>query len=149
MTQIDDRPQIVITAIDSGPRDLAAQLPVHAQLIRIIPGPDRPDYSLAIVDEPITFRTTVAELHAAGTNADAAQMITINPDGTAEVTVFGLVLASRIAGSSIHLSMEDFPVMIAYIVDNTQMEDAIVDFSKCFYAAIGLVRMDGTTPPTA
>lgn len=147
---MDDRQKIVITTIDSGPDDLTRQLPIHARLVRILPGADRPDYSLAIVDEPITFRTTVTALQAAGTNVDAAdpQMITIHSDGTAEVTVFGLVLASRIEGSTIHLSMKDFPVMIAYIIDNTQMQDPAVDFAKCFYAAIGFVSMDDAASAT-
>jgi hypothetical protein len=143
MTESAAHPKIILTGIDSGPADLVAQLPIRAELIRILPGPDRPDYSLAVVSEPITFRTTVATLRERDIHLDAAgTQMTVRQDDTVDVTVFALVLAGRFAGSTIHLSMKDFPVMIAYVIDNTLLEDVAVDFSKCFYAAIGFVSMD-------
>jgi len=143
-----ERPQIVITGVDSAPPDLAAQLPLHAELIRILPGSDRPDYSLAVLKEPIEFRTTVAHLEQSGVDVQAADnpMIAVNEDGSADVTVFGLVLCARIAGETIHLSMENLPVNIAYIIDNSQMADAAVVFSKSYFAAVGFISMDTPVP---
>jgi len=143
MSQPNERPQIVITGIDSGPEDLAAQLPRAAELIRILPGSDRPDYSLAVVKEPITFHTTVEQLERGGIDVGAAdpQMIRHNPDGTVDLIVFGLVFCARIKGDTIHLSMKEMPVNIAYIIDNTQMADPEVVFSKSYFAAVGFLSM--------
>ncbi|MFC9561361.1 hypothetical protein [Agromyces sp. NPDC056965] len=151
MTQPNVRPKIVITSVDSAPADLAAQLPVHAELVRILPGPDRPDYSLAIAKKPIHFRTTVAALRQAGVDPSAAdpQMIRVHDDGTADLVVFGLVMCARLAGETIHLAMKDFPVSIAYIIDNTQLGDPEVDFSKSYFAAVGFVSMDDADGPAA
>jgi hypothetical protein len=149
VTSPNERPKIVITSVDSAPADLDAQLPVHAELVRILPGADRPDYSLAIVKKPIHFRTTVAALEQAGVDPGSAdpQMIRVHDDGSADLLVFGLVLCARVAGETIHLAMKDFPVNIAYIVDNTQLRDASVDFSKSYFAAIGFVSIEASDSP--
>ncbi|MFB6611164.1 hypothetical protein ACFCVO_12630 [Agromyces sp. NPDC056379] len=149
MTQPNVRPKIVITGVDSAPADLAAQLPVYAELVRILPGSDRPDYSLAIAKKPIHFHTTVAALHQAGVDPSAAdpQMIRVHDDGSADLVVFGLVLCARVAGETIHLAMQDFPINIAYVIDNTQLGDAEVDFSKSYFAAVGFVSMDASDTP--
>ncbi|MGW9630540.1 hypothetical protein ACWGST_07525 [Agromyces sp. NPDC055520] len=151
MTQSNARPKIVITSVESAPADLAEQLPVHAELVRILPGPDRPDYSLAIAKKPIHFRTTVAALEHAGVDPTTAdpQMIRVHDDGTADLVVFGLVLCARVAGETIHLAMKDFPVNIAYVIDNTQLSDASVDFSKSYFAAIGSVSMEASDSPVS
>jgi hypothetical protein len=148
VTPPNGRPRIVITGVDSAPADLAAQLPVHAELVRILPGPDRPDYSLAITKKPIHFRTTVATLEQAGIDVSAAdpQMIRVHDDGSADLLVFGLVLCARVAGETIHLAMSDFPVNIAYVIDNTQLGDPEVVFSKSIFAAVAFVSMDEPGP---
>lgn len=151
MTQPNVRPKIVITDIDTAPDDLVAQLPVHAELVRILPGSDRPDYTLAVAKKPIHFRITLAALEQAGVDPTAAdpQMIRVHDDGTADLVIFGLVLCARVAGETIHLAMKDFPVNIAYIIDNTQLRDASVDFSKSYFAAIGFVSMDASDSLTS
>ncbi|KRC61512.1 hypothetical protein ASE14_11695 [Agromyces sp. Root81] len=151
MTPPNERPKIVITSVDSAPADLVAQLPVHAELVRILPGSDRPDYSLAVAKKPIHFRTTVVALEQAGVDPSSAdpQMIRVHEDGSVDLLVFGLVLCARIAGETIHLGMQDFPVNIAYIIDNTQLGDAAVDFSKSYFAAIGLISMDASDSPVS
>ncbi|SIO01603.1 hypothetical protein [Agromyces cerinus] len=151
MTPPNERPKIVITRVDTAPDDLAAQLPVHAELVRILPGSDRPDYALAIAKKPIHFRTTLTALEQAGVDPSAAdpQMIRVHDDGTADLVVFGLVLCARVAGETIHLAMEDFPVNIAYIIDNTQLGDASVDFAKSYFAAIGFVSMEASGSPVS
>ena len=46
--------RVAIDNID-GPREFAAKTPVVAQLLRQIPGPDRPDYWVAALDRPFTI----------------------------------------------------------------------------------------------
>ena len=148
MAQANERPQIVITAVDTAPPDLAAQLPLRAELVRILPGSDRPDYSLAVAKEPIRFHTTVAHLEQSGVDLSTAdpQMIRVNDDGSVDLIVFGLVLCARAAGETIHLSMKDLPVNIAYVIDNTQMADAEVIFAKNYFAAVGFISMAEDEP---
>ncbi|MBN7793282.1 hypothetical protein LC082_01660 [Microbacterium esteraromaticum] len=55
-----------ITGIDTGPADLPAQLPAEARLLRQAPGPDRPDYFFAVLDEAIAYRTTLTALKELG-----------------------------------------------------------------------------------
>lgn len=137
------RPQITIDGIDLGPDDLAAQLPRRAELYRPIPGPDRPDYALAVVrDSPLTFDTTLTALRAGGVDPARADpdLIRYAADGEhVRLFVYGLVLAPRIVGDSIHLSMRGMPVALAYVVDNTVMRDERLDLAKCYYAAVAFV----------
>ncbi|MGL3149488.1 hypothetical protein ACSS7Z_03935 [Microbacterium sp. A82] len=130
-----------IESIDIGPEDLAAQLPAEARLLRQASGPDRTDYFFAVLDEALTYRTSLTALGEAGVNPDAAdpQLITIHEDGTVDLRVFGIVFAARLAGAHPHAGMKDFPVMLAYVVDNTAMRDEVVDFSKLIYAAVAFI----------
>jgi hypothetical protein len=72
----EPRLEIAIHRIDSGPPDLTEQLPIHARLLRILPGTDRPDDSLAVAHQPIRFRSTTADLTRQGidlTKTDATR----------------------------------------------------------------------------
>lgn len=142
------RPLITIDGIDLGPDDLAAQLPRRAELLRPIPGPDRPDYALAVMQEtPLTFDTTLTELRAAGVDPATADpdLIRYADDGEhVRLFVYGIVLAPRIVGDRIHLSMRGMPVGLAYVIDNTAMRDETLDLAKCFYAAVAFVS---SVPP--
>ncbi|MGP6170891.1 hypothetical protein ACTU6U_01240 [Microbacterium sp. A196] len=130
-----------VTGIDTGPDDLSEQLPAEARLLRQIPGPDRPDYFFAVLDEAIRYRTSLTALRELGVNPDAAdpQLIRIHEDGTVDLLVFGIVIAARIAGSHPHAGMKDFPVMLAYVVDNTALRDEVLDFTKIVYSAVGFI----------
>jgi len=137
------RPQITIDGIDLGPDDLAGQLPRRAELLRPIPGPDRPDYALAVLkDAPLSFDTTLTALRAGGVDPATADpdLIRFAPDGEhVRLFVYGLVLAPRMVGDRIHLSMRRMPVGLAYVVDNTLMRDEALDLAKCYYAAVAFV----------
>lgn len=130
-----------IDRIDVGPADLAPQLPAQARLLRQAPGPDRPDYFFAVLDEAITYRTTLTALTESGVDPDAAdpQLIRIDDDGTVDLRIFGIVFAARIAGESPHAGMKEFPVTLAYVIDNTAMRDEVIDFSKLIYAAVAFI----------
>lgn len=134
-------PHIEITSFDVGPDDLAAQLPVTAQLLRMLPGPDRPDYALAVARTPLTFATTVDALASQGVPVDGIdpRWVQVRADGSVRATVFGLVLAPRTVGAALHPTMVDLPVALALVIDPTQMSAPAVDFSKCSYVAVALV----------
>lgn len=137
-----------IDGIDMGPDDLRPQLPAEARLLRQIPGPDRPDYFFAVLDEALTYRTTLADLRERGVDPDAAdpRLIRIHDDGTVDLRVFGICFAARIAGESPHVGMKDFPVMLAYVIDNTALQDETLELSKVLYAAVASISdIDGET----
>ena len=83
-----------ITGADYAPEDLHDQTPLRARLIRQIPGTDRPDYWLAELDRPVTWRR------------------------------------DRVPGSGVR-------ARIAYVTDQTVLEDDALDSGKCRYVAIG------------
>lgn len=138
-----------IESIDIGPGDLPPQLPAEARLLRQIPGPDRPDYFFAVLDEAIAYRTTLAAMQELGVDPDAAdpQLIRINDDGTVDLRVFGISFAARNVGEAPHVGMKDFPVSLAYVVDNTALRDETLDFSKLIHAAVAFISdIDDETP---
>lgn len=105
-----------ITAVDSAPDDLPAQIPFEAELLREIPGPDRPDYWLARLAEPIEWAI----------------------DGR-RLRISHLVFAARLSGSRIEAGIRRLPVGIAYVTDPSLLDDDALDFDKCQYVAIGSV----------
>lgn len=130
-----------IDGIDVGPDDLPAQLPREGALLRQVPGPDRPDYFLGVLDAPLTYRTTLDALRENGVDPASAdpRLIRIEDDGTVELGVFGVCFAARIVGQAPHAGMRDFPVMLAYVVDNSVMRDETIDFSKLVYSAVAFL----------
>lgn len=112
--------QLVITGVDYAPEELEGQVPFQVELIRELPGPDRPDYWLGEVATPLRW------VH----------------DGT-ERQVTHLVLAARYEGARIEPGVSDLVVGIAFVTDPSQLDDAELDFGKCVYVAIGISRDDG------
>lgn len=51
--------------------------------------------------------------------------------------ILGLVLCARLVGQTINLSMHELPVNVAYVIDDSQLGDLTVVFTKCSFAAIG------------
>ncbi|WP_368497704.1 hypothetical protein [Herbiconiux sp. A18JL235] len=131
-------PVFSIDRMGVGPADLPAQLPARARLLRVVAGPDRPDYCLAVVEEPLRHRTSLEQLRAAGVDPAAAdpQMIQVNDDGSVDLLVFGLVLAARLQGEQLHAGMRDLAVGLAYVVDNTLLSDDTLDLGKALYVAV-------------
>jgi hypothetical protein len=106
--------------------ELRAQLPRTARIARRIPGPDRDDYFSAIFSLPIKYHPaqqfdwarTQPEFIAAD---DAGQFLWIG----------AIIIASLQKGTRLHAQMKNFPVYVAYIVDNTVGLDDRLDFAKC------------------
>jgi hypothetical protein len=106
--------RIKIRTVDHAPDELYEQTPFEAVLIRELPGPDRPDYWLAALPKPLRWLR-----------------------GGVETTVTHVVLAARWQGTQIGKGMWSLPVKIIYVVDDSTLDDAILDYGKCEYVAIG------------
>lgn len=103
------RIKLRLIACDYAPKDLAGQLPVSCQLIRTIPGNDRPDYCLAKCDRPLKY---------------------------GEATVHYLVLAPRFVGAKIEPGIGSVVINVAYVTDESITGDSTLNFNKCIYVAI-------------
>ncbi len=142
-------PLFRIDRVDSGPQQLIDAVPCRIRMLRVLPGPDRPDYCLGVLDVPVTHHTTLALLTEAGVDVRTAdpQMSRVLDDGTVWLQVFGVVLCARLAGQQVRPGMADLSVNVAYVVDNSLLQDDRLDFRKVLFAAIASVSEEAE--PTA
>jgi hypothetical protein len=112
--------QLTITSVDYAPGDLYDQVPIVVDLIHEIPGDDRPDYWVGSVQTPIRW---LVDNH--------------------DREVSHLVLAARWQGTAIAAGVENLPVGIAYVTDQSLLNDTRLDLSKCAYVAIGIATETG------
>ncbi len=103
-----------ITGADYASEHPHDQTPLRARLIRQIPGTDRADYWLAELDRPVTWR-----------------------QGDSERRITHLVVGARLEGTAISEDMAGLLIGIAYVTDQSVLEDEALDFGKCRYVAIG------------
>jgi hypothetical protein len=109
--------RIRMTSVDSAPEDLYAQVPFKAKLLRKVAGPDRPDYWLAELEQPLSW---------------------VDTGSTRKVT--HIVVASRYEGQSITESFTRLVVGLAYVTDTSVLDDTNLSFAKCRYVAIGEIE---------
>lgn len=128
-------PQVSITRFDTAPRELEWQLPLDGELYRLIPGPDRPDYSLLVLERPLHFYP------APGFDIGRVESEQRVEDrkGRPMVRVHALLVCARFVGQQLQPGMHDLAVNIAYVIDNSLARDAVVDFSKIEVAATGFI----------
>ena len=107
--------QLTITAVDHAPADLAEQVPLTIELLREIPGTDRPDYWIGALRTPIRWRGN-----------DGDRLIT------------HVVVVARWQDTRIAPGIRDLPVGLAYVTDPSLLTDPKLDMSKCAYVAIGI-----------
>ena len=105
-----------VTSVD-GAEDFDGVLPLKGKILRQLPGPDRPDYFLAALDVPFTWKKE-------------------------KKIISHIVIGARWVGGVLSATMSHTPVNIAYVIDASVLTDAKLDFQKCYYAAIGVA--DGT-----
>ena len=106
---------IRVTEVDSAPEDLYVQVPFEIELLRQISGPDRPDYWLGKLTSPLKWVT----------------------DGNSNL-VTHVVVAARWVGGQLQAGMQHTPLNIAYVIDQSVLQDSHLDFAKCAYVAIGV-----------
>lgn len=139
-------PLVAITSFDEAPIELTWQTPMNGELYRLMPGPDRPDYSVMVLERPIHFYPS--ERFDVGRVPAPRQV----PDrkGRPMVRVDALVVCARFVGQQLHAGMRDLAVNIAYVIDDSLLGDPSLDLAKIEYAAIGFLtegRLDPAVPP--
>lgn len=94
---------------DYAPEDMETQLPITCALVRMIPGSDRTDYWLAKCEKSVIYENE---------------------------NVNYLIIASRFVGEKIEKGMGCIVVGVAYVIDETLVQDTELNFDKCRYVAI-------------
>ena len=127
------RPLVTVTSLDGVPDEIDAQAPLDGELVRVIPGPDRPDYCLVILDRPLRFHP--------GTDLDLervlAEQLTTEADGRPLLWVRTVVVVARFAGERITPGVRDLTVDLALVVDDTTLRDDVLDFAKVLPIGVG------------
>ncbi|GGM93276.1 hypothetical protein GCM10009721_19070 [Terrabacter tumescens] len=134
-------PLVCVTHFDTAAPELEWQLPLNGELYRLIPGSDRPDYSLLVLDRPLHFYP--GEGFDLG-RVEADQQVQ-DRKGRTMVRVHALLLCARFVGQQLHPGMTDLAVNLAYVIDNSLARDAEVDFGKIEFAGIGFLS-EGHAP---
>ena len=111
-----------IRSLDHEPDDLTAQLPLRGRLLRRIAGPPRrPEYWLAELDAPVTWRQDEVTR-----------------------TIRHLILTGRWQGGSIGPGAK-LPVNIWYVLDDAVLRADSFDESHATFAAIGMAKVSRTS----
>ena len=134
-------PQVSITRFDTAPAELEWQLPLNGELYRLIPGSDRPDYSLLVLDRPLHFYPK----KDFDLSRVEPEMQVQDRKGRPMVRVHAMLLCARFVGQQLHPGMVDLAVNLAYVIDNSLARDAEVDFGKIEFAAVGFLS-EGHAP---
>lgn len=114
--------KLTITSVDYAPEELHGQVPIELELVKIMPGPDRPDYWLGKTEIPIRWLDNNIEKH-----------------------ISHVIVSARWAGTQIDSNFKNLPIGIAYVTDVSLLEDEKVNFNKIKYIAIGMSSVgDGT-----
>ena len=121
--------RLSILSVDYAPEELHEQTPFSIKLLRQVPGPDRPDYWLGELEQPLKW---------------------LYDNHFQEIT--HVVVAARWVGTQIEPHASNLPIGLAYVLDRSQLDAASLDFAKCKYVAIGLAtEVEGggkPEPPT-
>jgi hypothetical protein len=134
-------PLVSVTRFDTAPAELEWQLPLNGELYRLMPGSDRPDYSLLVLDRPLHFYPK----KDFDVSRVEPEMRVEDRKGRPMVRVHAMLLCARFVGQQLHPGMVDLAVNLAYVIDNSLARDAQVDFAKIEFAAVGFLT-EGHTP---
>ena len=133
----DDPPRIVIDQFDNEAAELAGRVPLIGYLMRVMPGSDRSDYCLVVLEDPIPFLPpenfdwSITQPEFRANRADGVPFLWVN----------ALVICSRIVGEQIAPTMRNLNINVAYVVDNTLGRDASIDFAKLHFADIANLNL--------
>ncbi len=114
--------------------DAQSQLPVDASPRLTLPGPDRPDYVLCVLEQPIRYRIG-ADFDLSRTQPEFRRT---DPHG-AFLLIHAVVVCALFRGEQLHAGMRSLPVRVAYVIDNTVGSDTQLDFGKCDYIGQGFL----------
>ncbi|WP_374970331.1 hypothetical protein [Terrabacter sp. BE26] len=128
-------PLVSVSRFDVAPPELEWQLPLNGELYRLMPGSDRPDYSLFVLERPLHFYPPEGFDLA---RVEPGRLVQ-DRKGRTMVRVHAMLLCARFVGQQLHPGMKDLAVNLAYVVDNSLARDAEVDFGKIHFAAIGFL----------
>lgn len=109
--------ELTVTSVDYAPAELDEQVPFKIKLLRLLPGPDRPDYWLGEMIKPLSW---IRDNH--------------------RIEVDYVIVCARWQGTEIAPLVQNLPIGIAYVTDLAQVAESSVDFGKCEYVAIGLAH---------
>lgn len=117
--------RLLVGSVDYAPEELHAQTPITVDLLRKIPGPDRPDYWLGKCERPVRWI-----------------------DENVERTITHVVVAARWVGTAIEPRVENLPIGIAYVTNEAQLDAPTFDFQNARYVAIGTANeVEGGNKP--
>lgn len=106
--------QIRISQLREGPEELFDQLPIVGTMLRLVQGPDRPDYWLVQLVRPLFWF-----------------------DRGVERAIPHLLLASRFTGVPLTPGVSGVTAGISLVTDAPSAEPAGVDFDRCVHVGIG------------
>lgn len=101
--------KVKLLSCDYAPADMPEQLPISCEVIRKIHGEDRPDYYLARCEKDIRYN---------------------------RYTIRYLVIAPRFFGQELKDNLDEIALGVAYVGDESLLEDSELDFRKCTYVAV-------------
>jgi len=134
-------PLVCITRFDTAAPELEWQLPLNGELYRLMPGSDRPDYSLLVLERPLHFYPADGFDLRRLENEQQVQ----DRKGRTMARVHALLLCARFVGEQLHPGMKDLAVNFAYVIDNSLARDPEVDFAKIEFAGTGFLS-EGYAP---
>lgn len=110
----------------------------------LLPGPDRNDYFSAIFSRPIKYHPA-PQFDWARTQPE----FIATDDAGQYLWIGAITVASLQKGTRLHVQMRNFPVHVAYIIDNTVGLDDRLDFAKCDLVGWGTINTvpDPPKPP--
>jgi len=112
--------RLTVRSVDYNPPELGEQLPFSFELLRCIAGPDRSDYWLGRLDEPLHWL-----------------------DNGRERMIEHLIICARWQGTRVELLARNLAINIAYVIDPSQIDDQTLSLEKCRYVAIGIADEAG------
>ncbi|OAN39093.1 hypothetical protein [Mycolicibacterium iranicum] len=114
--------------------ELQSQLPESGKLVRQLPGTDRSDYFLVVLQKPIRFHPQP------DFDWTRCQPEFLGRDDAGEfLWIYAVIVCSLAVGTQLHRGMKSFPVQLALVIDNTVGRDEALAFDKWKYAGQALV----------
>ena len=114
ITENDDNDSDIrfeIINADFGPEDLEEQLPIRITVLRQLPGPDTPNYWLVKCDRPLNWKERDCDINY-------------------------LIVGCRFEGTKMEKGASMLALNVAYVTDESILNDERTSFDKCAYVAI-------------